>query len=218
MTPIRQLLHKVDPYSGFDFFQWPENITGWNYEQPAFDHFIPKLKPTRILEVGTWLGASALRMAERCYLEGLKTEIVCVDTWLGSWDFWKHNDGAGVYESLKHLNGYPQVYYQFLANVCHKNFQDVITPFAQTSINAARLLAFHNLKFDMIYLDGSHCFRDVFIDLEHVWPLLRDGGTIIGDDWGFEEVKEAVIAFLKYIPYHVEPWHGAWTITKEKIT
>jgi hypothetical protein len=35
----------------------------------------------------------------------------------------------------------------------------------------------------MIHLDAAHDYHSVFSDLSAWWPLLRDGGTLIGDDY-----------------------------------
>ena len=45
---------------------------------------IADVKPKLIVEVGTWKGASAIYMAKICRKLELNTEIVCIDTWLGT--------------------------------------------------------------------------------------------------------------------------------------
>lgn len=41
-------------------------------------------------------------------------------------------------------------------------------------------------SFDIIYVDGSHTADDVLADAVLAWPLLRDGGLMIFDDYGWE--------------------------------
>ena len=43
-----------------------ETIQGWNSNNPAFRELIEKKRPKVIIEVGTWLGASAINMAAIC--------------------------------------------------------------------------------------------------------------------------------------------------------
>lgn len=61
--------------------------------------------------------------------------------------------------------------------------------FEERSQTALRKLPINN--FDIIYIDGSHRGRDVFIDLAQSWMLLKQGGILIADDylWKKEEYK-----------------------------
>jgi hypothetical protein len=47
---------------------------------------------------------------------------------------------------------------------------------------AAEVLKKKGIKADMIYIDGSHEYHDVFIDILTWIPLLKKGGMIFGDD------------------------------------
>lgn len=114
---------------------------------------------------------------------GPMPELVCVDTWLGATEFYADFSDETRYKSLRMENGFPQVYYQFLTNIRRRQLHEIVTPFAQTSTNALRFLAKNDVKFDLIYIDGSHEFDDVSTDLAYAWPLLRDGGIMIGDDY-----------------------------------
>jgi predicted O-methyltransferase YrrM len=51
------------PYDGFDAAGYLLDILGWKSEHPYFEAIIPKTRRHTILEVGTWKGASAIRMA-----------------------------------------------------------------------------------------------------------------------------------------------------------
>lgn len=42
---------------------------------------------------------------------------------------------------------------------------------------------FKDIKFDLIYVDGSHWYHDVKQDLENFYPLVREGGIFCGDDY-----------------------------------
>lgn len=132
---------------------------------------------------------------------GPMPELVCVDTWLGATEFYDSFEDPTRYQSLNLWNGYPQVYYQFLTNVRRRGFHEVVTPFPQSSVNAMRFLAKKDVKFDLIYIDGSHEYDDVYQDIEYAWPLLRDGGILIGDDYceHWIGVMQAVNEFFQTI-------------------
>jgi hypothetical protein len=192
MQIILPLLHATCPYEGFT--PLPEDRHGWNADSPLFRGLIERLRPKLIVEVGTWKGASALHMAGLCGELGLETEIVCVDTWLGSAEMWHDHNNPLRYRSLRLRHGYPQVYFQFISNVIHAGQQSRITPFPQTSANAAEWFATKGLRADMIYLDGSHCYAGVKADIAAWWPLVRSGGVLFGDDFddNWPDVQMAV--------------------------
>lgn len=163
-------------YTGFE--PLPLNVQGWGGEDKFFHEMIERVKPKTIIEVGTWLGQSAINMAEQCKKRELGTTMYCVDTWLGALEFVESHGERNLHKKY----GYPQVYYQFLSNIYHKGLTDMITPFPQTSVIAARWFAKNSIKADLIYIDGSHDYDDVYADIKAYHPLLNEGGVIFGDD------------------------------------
>ena len=213
---IRGMLHAVDPYAGFDHSAWPPDLTGWGSESPAFRELIEAVRPRLIVEVGTWKGASAIHMARLLETAGLDAQILCVDTWLGALEFWTDQTDPARYGSLALKHGWPQVYYQFLANVCHCGQQPRITPFPQTSATAALWLRNFGIKADLIYLDGSHEEEDVYGDLLAYWEALRAGGVIFGDDWSWDGVRCAVQRFAREERLSVRFIADKWILDKAK--
>jgi hypothetical protein len=195
---IRSMLHAVDPYEGFDPSQWPMDLQSWGSHSPAFHELVQAVRPQLIIEVGTWKGGSAVRFADEAVASGLdKTQILCVDTWLGSLEFWTEQDDPERYRSLRLKNGYPQVYYQFLANVCHRGHQQRIIPFPQSSSTAALWLRYFGFTAELIYIDASHEEDDVYADLLAYWEVLAPGGVMFGDDWSWDGVRVAVLRFAR---------------------
>lgn len=181
---------------GFISSAYPVDVSGWGSDSAIFGELIEAVRPRLIIEVGTWKGASALHMARCCDDLGLDTKIICVDTWLGAREFWTDTSDPTRYGSLLRIYGWPNVYYQFLANVVRAGQQDRIYPFPQTSLIAGRLLQAWSVQADLIYIDGSHDHDDVFADMRLYWPLVRKGGVLFGDDYTtFADVKRAVDTF-----------------------
>lgn len=209
---VRDLIHAEDPYLGFDENALPDDLQGWGGHPEFFEEMVKEARAMRALEVGTWKGRSAVAIAGAmlrnfhdfyddaygiecsrcggCLIErdhrrcpGPMPELVCVDTWLGATEFYESLEDPTRYQSLNLWNGYPQVYYQFLTNVRRRGFHEVVTPFPQSSTNALRFLARKEVEFDLIYIDGSHEYDDVAMDIKYAWPLLRDGGVLVGDDY-----------------------------------
>lgn len=191
------MLHPVDPYSGFDFAALPEDTHGWGSDSPAFRELILAEKPNLIVEVGTWKGGSALHMAKVLGESGLPGVVLCIDTWLGALEFWTDTADPARYGSLRLKHGYPSVYYQFLANICHRGLQQRIVPFPQTSATGALWLRYFGVRAEMIYIDGSHEEEDVYQDLCDYWEVLAPGGILVGDDYAWDGVRIAVERFAR---------------------
>lgn len=173
-------------------------VAGWNSTNPAFAQIIGEIKPQTIVEVGTWLGASAIHMAQRCADIGITPRIYCVDTWLGAAEFWTTQADTQD-RDLRLKNGYPQVYWEFLSNVVRHNLTDIITPVPNTSAIGCQILKHKGVVPDLIYIDGSHDVEDVRADIRCYREILRPGGIMFGDDFDWIGVKSAVCAEIESV-------------------
>jgi len=215
-TPdVMRLLHQTNPYDGFDFRSLPFDAHGWGGQSPAFRELISQAKPRLIIEVGTWKGASALEMAAVVHELGLPTQIVCVDTWLGAIEFWTDPTDPERYLSLQLRHGYPTVYYQFLANVCHQSCQNRIIPFPQNASTAALWFWRNGITAELIYVDASHEEEDVYQDLCNYWEIVADNGVLFGDDYSWDGVRLAVQRFAKEERKQVSFVADKWVLRKE---
>lgn len=195
---ILKQLHLYNPYDGFNYDLYKDDISGWHGNHYIFFDLLQHIRPKSILEIGTWKGQSAINMAKIIKDLDLDTKIVCVDTWLGSIDFINAESRLDDERDTYPQFGYPQIYYQFLANVIRYRVQDIIVPFPQTSSIACKWLSENHINFDLIYIDGSNDYDDVISDLENSWRILEPNGVIFGDDYNnfnFPDIKKAVDSF-----------------------
>jgi predicted O-methyltransferase YrrM len=154
----------------------------WFEESARFvwDQLIPQIKPTRILEVGSYEGASA------CYLINAAApdssiEIHCVDSWEGGAEH--QSDGLDMREVESRFKHNTQL---AIANsrgkvelVVHKGLSDVCL---------ARLMSEGKRGyFDFVYIDGSHQAPDVLCDAVLGFKLLKIGGWLAFDDYLWAE-------------------------------
>lgn len=211
---VRPLLHRVDPYEGFDWENWPDDPSGWGSDSPAFGELVAEIRPRRIIEVGTWKGGSALNLAAHLDRLGLEAEIVCVDTWLGALEMWTDLEDPTRHGGLGLKHGYPTLYYQFLANVCRAGQQERITPLPLPSATAAQWFAMNAVRADLIYIDGSHEEEDVYQDLVSYWDLVRPGGVLFGDDWDWDGVRLAVERFAAGQGLAITHLHDKWVLRR----
>lgn len=59
-----------------------------------------------------------------------------------------------------------------------------------------------DIKFDIIYIDGSHLFEDVLIDIEYSYKIIKNNGLILIDDYGSStpDISKAVNLFMSKNP------------------
>lgn len=178
---VRVIHNGEDPYNGVRPYQ-PQTIfqPTWGSEDPFFYEIINELKPQVVIEVGTFLGRSAIHMGQQLRGAGLDSAIICVDTWLGDEIHWMLPD---IRPLLRHTCGRPELYQTFLNNVFITSMDKTIVPLPMDSMSAARLLAKLGVHADLVYIDGCHAEGEVYRDLEAYWARLRPGGAMLVDDY-----------------------------------
>lgn len=170
----------------------PERLTGWGSYDKFFEKILLQVNPKTIVEVGSWLGASAINMAKLCKQHELQCDsIICIDTWLGAAEFWTMMSHTPE-RDLKCKNGYPSVYYQFLSNVVHHDAQDLIQPIPNTSVVGFEILKYKRIRPDLVYIDGSHLEDDVYLDIKNYRTIINPGGVLFGDDRTLGSVANAL--------------------------
>ncbi len=168
----------TDPYERLPRLVSPRGTEGWYSDHPVFEELIRDRRPQRLVEVGSLRGASAIHIAQMLRKHGVDGELTAVDTFLGSREHFFDNFrfemiDAGRFHFLD----------EFLGNVVQAGCADLVTPFPQSSTVAARIFREAGRKFDFVYLDASHEYKDVLSDLREWWPLVDQGGVLVGDDF-----------------------------------
>jgi len=211
-----QIMFNQNPYAGFDYQKFPLDLQGWGSDHPIFEQVLQNYQPKIIIEVGTWKGASAIHMAKLMRQQQKPCIIFCVDTWLGGIEHLStYNDVLSLNPYRQH--GYPTLYHQFLANIMHEGLQDMIVPFPNTSLIAARWFKRHNIQADLIYIDASHDEDDVYADITNYWPLVSPNGVLLGDDWSeaWYGVICAVNRFAREKELDIKVNNSKWAFLKQ---
>ena len=171
-------------YDTLDTGGFEPDLQGWGDQDPIFDYVLRHFHPLVIVELGSWKGASAIRMAGLMAEFSIPGLILCVDTWLGSNEsLWR----VGANRKMLRLrNGYPDMFGQFVRNVQHTGHKDKIRHLPMTSGCAAGLLAAYGIVADAVYIDAGHDEAEVAADIAGFWPLLKPGGIMFGDDYTTE--------------------------------
>ena len=139
---------------------------------PSGSHFV---------EVGSFLGKSAVFMAVEIINSGKRIKFDCVDHWKGSKE---HHDNKKIDAE--------NLYEDFIKNT--EPVKGVITPVRMDSIEASKL--YHPNSLDFIFIDASHDEPLVKKDLAYWYLRLKEDGIIAGDDVDNEGVINALKWFF----------------------
>jgi predicted O-methyltransferase YrrM len=179
---IMSRIHSVNPYENFDYASIEKDLRN-ACERNVIQTLFNAVKPRFVVEVGSWKGDSALMWASLMKKNNIDGAVLCIDTWLGGIEHLNPDVSPEWRLKPYYKNGYPTLYYRFLANVMHMGLQDYIVPFATTSLIGARFLGVNNLAPNLIYIDASHDEDDVYQDVQAYWKILNHGGVLCGDDF-----------------------------------
>jgi predicted O-methyltransferase YrrM len=157
-----------------------------------WDRIIPQLNPRKILEIGSYEGASACYLIDTLGSEsGL--EIHCVDSWEGGFE---HAD-IDMHKVKNTFNDNIELAKSNAKTAVYMHVHNVLSEHALPA-----LLDLYRSYFDLIYIDGSHQAPDVLFDAVNSFKLLKVGGLIIFDDYVWNRIdpinspKIAIDAFV----------------------
>ena len=187
-----------------------KRIRGWGSTGSVFSRLLQEVKPKTILELGTYLGASAIHMAitSKSMLNH-EVLILCVDDfrgWPGFRDKFKFDQ----------INADVQLLYQFMQNVKTMNLTENILPLPFSTTSAMSSLCEWGVSFDLIEVDAAHDFHSAWADINMGFSLLRPGGVMFGHDYFTKldnrGVGRAVDLFAKLKGLRVEPDGQHWIL------
>lgn len=201
---LKTLYSDNSPYSSCEEKYIDHGYPHTNILYDLLQILFTNIEPTYIVECGSMVGGSAIRMAETLKKNNKNTEIICIDPFTGDvnmWD-WEKNDG---WKFLRLENGIPTIYKRFLANCKYSGFENKILPINSTTNVGIKLLErlSQQNRISMlpnyIYLDSAHEKDETFIELSLCWNCLTPNSILFGDDWGWNAVREDVIKFSNTI-------------------
>jgi len=160
---------------------------------PLWEKYLAEYKGKEnlsFIEIGSFEGRSAVWLLENI-LTGSCAQLTCIDTF-----------GGSIENQTKSEIDLSQIEQNFDHNIKEAGFSKKVKKMKLPSANAFQQLPFNS--FDVIYIDGSHTAPDVLSDAVMYFHLLKSGGTMIFDDYEWEEIgireldkpKLAIDAFL----------------------
>ena len=139
--------------------------TGFLHHGEQMLALVESTKPAVIVELGTFLGASAIAMARVAKTWG--GVVYCVDTWTGRPKLTKTK--------------LPYKLYFCAANLVIADVAPWIRLIPATTLQAAA--AWTGPPIDLLYVDADHSYEGCLADLMAWTPHVRPGGWLVGDDY-----------------------------------
>lgn len=142
---------------------------GWFHHGPKVLDLLEQHRPAVVVELGSWLGQSAIAMARvvRCW----GGTVSCVDTWSCTLD---EHGGSPLGQPPLAIAACARSMVQAGVSASIR-----LIP-ASTDDAGARWRG----PIDFLYVDADHGYRGVTSDLQTWAPHIAPGGLIVGDDYG----------------------------------
>lgn len=166
-----------------------------------------------IVEVGSYLGQSAVgwgRLAER---RGVRTKLICIDPWLGVREAEIiAEEGRQEQRALLAAHG-GSMRPAFEANIDRCGVRPWIEVREGYSVEQAATFADGSVHAVMI--DGDHAPASVWADLKAWWPKVAPGGEMVGHDDDWPSVHDTVRAWAAEVGVQVVPASArCWRVRK----
>jgi cephalosporin hydroxylase len=133
----------------------------------------------------------------RLPLKYIKEDDVCAEIGVWHGDFSKQILEIGKPSELHLIDpwetqDFRDRWYSVNQKTMDKIFNKVINTFSSESKvvihrNYSRKVDFSENYFDWIYIDANHSYKEVLKDLHYYLPLVKSGGFICGDDYGWKD-------------------------------
>lgn len=170
---LKKLLRKIDqnqlqinPYYRKTFYydKWNERIK------------IDTSKELQILEIGVYKGEMSIWFINNL-LKHKNSRINLVDTWKGS---------------VEYNEDFDKVYEEYKKNIKYSKYPEKAIENRMTSLEylAKHIIKYPKPYFDIIFIDACHDSRCVMTDAMLSWKVLKVGGYLVFDDYGWNLLRD----------------------------
>lgn len=194
------------------------NLAGmenWTHDLPKghrkfFEEALRVANPKRILEIGTYAGASLIEML-RLYPNAMG---MAVDSWS---DYHEKDTIHNKLTQNMTKNNVEAIFYQ---NIKVANMERRVMVRKGDSIDHLLELYQEGEPFDFVYVDGSHTCLDCYVDMVLAWKLVASGGVLAVDDVLFhaDKVRQGdLLSYpLKAKEHFMEKYKGEYEVLSDQ--
>ena len=176
-----------------------QTIQGWfDYEEVIRLAIDKATDGAKFVEIGAWKGKSAAFAGVEILNSGKDITYYAVDHFLGSEE---HRNPVSPHYDYASISG--DLKAQYLVNI--EPVKSVVKTLDMQSGEASK--KFKKQSLDFVYIDGSHDYDSVCVDIEIWLPKLKPGGMIGGHDYTTHEtVREAVDTYFSDLQIIGKSW------------
>ena len=184
-----------------DWFSW---------SPPIWEQVFKQLEVENILEIGCFEGRATTWLIENVDCK----KIFCIDTFEGGEE---HTEEImeGVFDRWQ-----SNVEIALEVSAYNPDVQII----EESSFNGLITLWDKSEEFDFIYVDGSHVAKDVLTDACLAWHLLKRGGVMCFDDYGWgadlpetHKPRLAIDAFTHIFQEDLDVIHKGYQLIVQRI-
>lgn len=219
-TLLGRLYNNSSPYAGFPSSETANLLLppatrprGWGSTNQVFADLIASVRPLTIIELGSFLGASALHMASLTRNLSLPSLILCLDDFRG-WPAFRSRFARHV-PAPRHADSL--LLHQFMLAVSAAGETSRILPVPFSTSSALAALCEWGIYGDLIEVDAGHDFHSAWSDINMAYAVLRPGGILFGHDYHTAAddrgVRRAVTLFAKVKGIEVRPNGEHWVLS-----
>lgn len=182
---------KFEQEAGYDFsHEWYKQLTESARIAAENEVLKTKIDPSKkhtILEIGVFEGASSCWWSDNL-LDHPESVLFSIDPFTGSEE---HHANPTEYPTLNRIE-----------EIARKNIAKSKNSSKVNIVKGASWDVFHVIKeltdgkIDILYIDGAHDRFSVTRDVALYWPLVKNGGLVIFDDYPYPDTQVAVNSFL----------------------
>lgn len=179
---------------------------GWFSHHRVFQQIFTK-DVKNVCELGSWLGSST-RFILDC---SPSCNLYAIDHW--SKDIKDYGNGKTALPIDPGIEKISTLWNQFIVNCW--DYRERLHPIRAYTNDGLRLLGEFDIKMDVVYIDASHSYENVYNDITDSlknWPDAK----IIGDDYTWDTVRKAVHDYADCNGFEVEVTPSkCWILNKK---
>ena len=140
-------------------------LSNWNIIYNTID----VTKPITCLEIGSHEGQSAMYFLKNILVNPL-SKLICVDPFYKN--SWSRTDPSVInYEDI------------FNINISNNDKNNQIHKFVGINKDFYKSTKYQQMNIDVAYIDDNHTYESTKLNIESIYPKLKQGGIMIFDDY-----------------------------------